>query len=427
MGNQALSDIGKAYEWVSDNIKYFGGDKGRNGNQRLAKKEDRHSKYPITIVGHGCGALALSLLQMPSRGYLPGGLGSDYKSHQVVLDGMSILTLKALEGVDNTGESALNNLRLTQILAEKVGCPSARDDPDATMECLKGIEASRLVRTAASLSRGRGPPNVFLPQIYPPVEGFLYNPFRELKYQNESQFRDTYATFTSDAGSALLTTAFPKLFGAFGEKDVPLSANCAKKVARRFLRKFPQTVADELLGDLDINATTSNKDKLVQVFGEAYFKCPMVYLGEYRNDYKLDLEGRPKPKFYILEKKVNPPYNPFASWMGSVGFNTAQINFPHPDGQITVNNQTYKYTDEQKEQLRVNQKLLRSYMKLEKLPIPEFTLEEPAYSVMHLDGKISEEKTNFQSRNCEILRPYFKFHRDTYGTPFEYEPVFWFF
>ncbi|KAG8174158.1 hypothetical protein JTE90_022570 [Oedothorax gibbosus] len=243
-------------------------------------------------------------------------------------------------------------------------------------------------------------------------------------YQNISKLRDTYASFTSDDGSALLTAAFQKVFGAFGEKEIPLSAACAKKVARRFLRKFPQTVADELLGDLDINSTFANRDKVIQVFGDAYFKCPMVYLGEYRNDYKLDLEGLPKPKFYILEKQVNPPYNPFASWMGSVGFNTAQINFPHPDGQITVNNQTCKYTDEQKEQLRVNRNLLRSYMKLEKLPIPEFTIEDQAYSVMHLDGKISEKKTNFHSRNCEILRPYYKYHRDTW-TPFE--PEFWYF
>ncbi|KAG8156142.1 hypothetical protein JTE90_022858, partial [Oedothorax gibbosus] len=45
----------------------------------------------------------------------------------------------ALEGVDNTGESALNNLRLTSKLAKKVGCPdNVRDNPQVTMACLKG-------------------------------------------------------------------------------------------------------------------------------------------------------------------------------------------------------------------------------------------------------------------------------------------------
>ncbi|KAG8156141.1 hypothetical protein JTE90_022858, partial [Oedothorax gibbosus] len=44
----------------------------------------------------------------------------------------------ALEGVDNTGESALNNLRLTSKLAKKVGCPdNVRDNPQVTMACLK--------------------------------------------------------------------------------------------------------------------------------------------------------------------------------------------------------------------------------------------------------------------------------------------------
>ncbi|KAG8171058.1 hypothetical protein JTE90_025893 [Oedothorax gibbosus] len=58
----ALSDIGKAYEWVQNNIQHFGGDYGDG----KAKEKDRYPKYPMTIVGHGCGALAVGLLQMPT-------------------------------------------------------------------------------------------------------------------------------------------------------------------------------------------------------------------------------------------------------------------------------------------------------------------------------------------------------------------------
>ncbi|KAG8173865.1 hypothetical protein JTE90_024791 [Oedothorax gibbosus] len=61
-GNLALSDIGKADEWVQNNIQHFGGDYGDG----KANEKDRYPKYPMTIVGHGCGALAVSLLQMPT-------------------------------------------------------------------------------------------------------------------------------------------------------------------------------------------------------------------------------------------------------------------------------------------------------------------------------------------------------------------------
>lgn len=47
------------------------------------------------------------------------------------------------------------------------------------------------------------------------------------------------ASFTSDEGSHLLTTAYPKVFGVFGENDIPLSAPCAKLMTRRYqLRVF---------------------------------------------------------------------------------------------------------------------------------------------------------------------------------------------
>ncbi|KAG8180118.1 hypothetical protein JTE90_012133 [Oedothorax gibbosus] len=375
-GNTGLRDISLASSFVSNNIRGFGGDFLR-----------------IVFVGQGAGAIAVSLFTQTFQ-----LLGTP----DFVLNGATFLSLKALEGVDEKGDPYDNNLRLTDELAKAVGCQtSVKDKPADTVACLRGVNVTDLMSAMASLSP-QGPPNVFLPQFKGKDGFFEKDPYEDFEYGAR---QSVLATFTSDEGSHLLTTAYPKVFGVFGENDVPLSAACAKVMTRRFLKKFNHSVADALLGDLDRKPSTENRKKVIQAFGDVYFNCPIVFFAEAQ---KRVVQADKPTKFYMLEREVNPPYNPWAKWMGSVDFNNVQTDFEHADGTLTINNQTYKFTNQQREQSRVRKEIFVSFANRKELPFDEFTTEDPAYSVLSVDGKLSEKKSNYHGQNCDILRPYFE-------------------
>ncbi|KAG8184656.1 hypothetical protein JTE90_022704 [Oedothorax gibbosus] len=115
-----LFDLAQAFEWVWGNIAYFGGMK-------------TSGYIGLTLVGQGSGAMAVSLLQMAVPNI------SKFKEVKMILNGASFLTLKALEGVDEEGNSYVNNLRLTNMLADALDCPTPLwKNRNATITCLKG-------------------------------------------------------------------------------------------------------------------------------------------------------------------------------------------------------------------------------------------------------------------------------------------------
>ncbi|KAG8173570.1 hypothetical protein JTE90_012433, partial [Oedothorax gibbosus] len=131
------------------------------------------------------------------------------------------------------------------------------------------------------------------------------------------------------------------------------------------LKKFPRSVADELLGDLDPKPTAGNRKKVAEAIGDAFFSCPMVHYMKERVTFGWSFRKSYSIVFlYLLEKKVYPPYNPWAPWMGSVGFNNVQVDFLHPDGQLTLGNQTYKFTEEQSKQAQVLNNIKDQFQKL---------------------------------------------------------------
>ncbi|KAG8175273.1 hypothetical protein JTE90_015393 [Oedothorax gibbosus] len=156
-----LFDLAQAFQWVWENIAYISKISTYNwgGNRNL------------TLMGKGSEVMAVSLLRMAVTKISVYGVTDILvtASSGDILNEASFLTIKALEGVDEEGNSYVNNLRLTNMLADALDCPTSLwKNRNATITCLQGVEALRLVKAAASLSKGIGPPNVFLPQTKGP-------------------------------------------------------------------------------------------------------------------------------------------------------------------------------------------------------------------------------------------------------------------
>ncbi|KAG8178531.1 hypothetical protein JTE90_027841 [Oedothorax gibbosus] len=309
-GNAGLHDILTAMKWVHSNIASFGGDPDN-----------------IVLFGQGAGAIAANFfLTVPSA--LP-------LFNKTVLSGATLYTLKALKGVINEyGDSYDNNIKLANRLAEAVGCGSSiAENPKDTVDCLKGVDASSLVRTLASFSPVfQQPPNVFMPQ-------FGEDPFAILdgNIPNNDKKQFMFA-FTSDEGSYLLTVNNPDIFGVFGEKDAGIDGVQTKSMMTKFLENFPQPdgLAEELLGNLDTEPTVANRKRVYRAMGHVNTICPIVYFAD-------DLANGGYT-VYVEEKKGNAPYNPWAKWMGGVHFNNVQLDFLRK-APLVINGQSYNTTD----------------------------------------------------------------------------------
>ncbi|KAG8195899.1 hypothetical protein JTE90_001134 [Oedothorax gibbosus] len=365
-GNVGLYDLVFALEWIRDNIASFGGD-----------PED------VALVGQAGGAIAASLLlQAPRTANLFSVL---------ILDASTLYTLKALRGSTDGGDGYDSNIKLAGKLANAVGCSSSiTENPADTVQCLRGVDASELVQVLRTFAKN-DPPGVFLPQ-FGRDDLVPSNPF-DADWHSIGQF--ILLGFNSDEGSHFLTIDNPDIFGVFGEKDVGISAKVATLILKKFLINYDESVLNELLGDLDEESTIKNRRKVIKAMGDAYIVCPMLYLAE-----KYVKKGN---EVYVVEKKVYPPYNPWADWMGSVHFNNVQIDYVHLNETIVVNGKSYTYTKAQREMsIKFKENILgRRWTK--------FTNEDRLYNKFDQDIEDFDGGTqsNPGGRNCEILRPYF--------------------
>ncbi|KAG8171081.1 hypothetical protein JTE90_018528 [Oedothorax gibbosus] len=118
----------------------------------------------------------------------------------------------------------------------------SQKNPKDTVDCLKGVESSRLVQTLASFSPVfQQPPNVFLPQFGRDDLIPLGDPFAILDGRfNYYDKKDAFLAYTTEEGSYLLTVNNPDVFGVFGEKDTGIDDVQAKSMMTKFLENFPQ-------------------------------------------------------------------------------------------------------------------------------------------------------------------------------------------
>ncbi|KAG8178851.1 hypothetical protein JTE90_017626 [Oedothorax gibbosus] len=313
------------------------------------------------------------------------------------------------------GDGSDNNIKLADRLAEAVGCGSSiAENPKDTVDCLKGVEASRIVQTLASFSPVfQQPPNVFLPQFGRDHLVPIGDPFEILDgTTNYYDKKDALLAFNRDEGSYLLTVNNPDVFGVFGEKDIGIDDVQAKSMMTKFLENFPQPddLAEKLLGDLDTEPTVGNRKRVYQVMGHVNTICPIVY---FANDLVNDGYS-----VYVEEKEIDPPYNPWAKWMGTVHFNNVQLDFlrvlPLFKVPLVVNGQSYNLTNEQSELSFYNKILVARFMYNEiedknnnaEPLFRKYTSKDRYYSIFYKDTKF-KKYSHLGGELCEILKKYF--------------------
>ncbi|KAG8174305.1 hypothetical protein JTE90_006174 [Oedothorax gibbosus] len=390
-GNAGLHDILTAMKWVHSNIASFGGDPDN-----------------IALFGQGAGAIAASLfLTVPS---------SLKFFNKMVLSGATLYTLKALKGVTNEyGDGYDNNIKLADRLAAAVGCDSnIAENPKATVDCLKGVDASSLVQTMASFSPVfQQPPNVFLPQFGRDDIIQVADPFSSIDAIIKYNYTKVVLfVFNGDEGSYLLTVNNPDVFGVFGEIDTGIDDAQAKSMMTKFLENFPQPddLAEKLLGDLDTKPTVGNRKKVYQVMGHVNTICPIVYLADdlVNGGYTV----------YVEEKRVDPIYNPWAKWMGFVHFNNVPLDFIRDGPQFkapwAVNGQSYNPTSDQSQISFFNKVIVARIMygKLENSVAEFFKKYTPTdryYSNFSQDASAFDggKYRDLGGKFCETLKKYF--------------------
>ncbi|XP_032515898.2 carboxylesterase 5A [Danaus plexippus] len=127
-GNTGLFDLRAAMAWVKDYISFFGGDSSR-----------------ITVMGHGSGGSAASLMALSP-------------------EGRSATGVAALSGAPlSPGAVRENPYKHAEALSEKTSCPKA--PPEKLLNCLKSLPAEKIIMADNEIKGDMVDVNSFLDEL----------------------------------------------------------------------------------------------------------------------------------------------------------------------------------------------------------------------------------------------------------------------
>ncbi|KAF8771442.1 acetylcholinesterase-1-like [Argiope bruennichi] len=365
-GNVGLYDMVMALQWVNDNIQYFGGDKKR-----------------ITIAGESAGSISVSILCVSP---LTKGLFS-----RAILESGSV-TFYKYNGLGY-------NLNLGEKVAEAVGCATKDftlyDHPEKVVQCLRSKNATYLTKTLWSF-------NPLSTSSLFPQYGDSLLPNNALDDLRNGNFNNVpiLAGDVKNEGSFLLTSAFPDVFGFFGEKDPKINKTYGRTLIAGAFANFtnPQKYIDYYLNSVPDTDYYQIRKQVYEAYGDTIVECHTVYFAE---SY-----AKRQNKVYYYDFTHRPSNTPWAPWMGVAHFEEVQFVFGRP---LRVPK------DYDSKDIWVSKKVLKIWGDFARNGRPSLIPKWPLYSKKdHTYFTIDKDNygklgTGPHLKNCDFLRSFYGF------------------
>lgn len=365
-GNMGLMDQVLALRWVTDNIRFFGGDSSK-----------------VTLFGHSAGALSVHchLLSPMSRGLF---------SMAVLLSG-SMYTLDFYDTPQESYEKA-------DRLAERVGCNTKEVNltthPEQVLRCLRKIPADDIVTAGFAVARPKILP--FLPTYH--NEFLPKEPLHALKRGFFSKVDLIVGVVSDELSIALL---YPPNVDFLQDNLEGLRPDKVQRFLEATMGAWVKHPLPEALEHYVEGAKNSSIGGLVRQyinhFSDRIFNCPAHFL------QKKHASRGSKVFSCIFDHKYHTP--PLPSWMGTphAGELVFLFGFPLvPENDIGVENQALS---------EALSEILASFADsgYPKLPgnntWPEYSEHNPV-SVVLAPGNYTEVR-DYRGTECEYWTKYF--------------------
>jgi carboxylesterase type B len=287
-----LIDQVLALKWIKNNIKYFGGD-----------------SKDITLFGESAGAFSIGFHMMSPM--------SRHLFKRAILQSGSPLNPQIFE------EQQLAIERANQI-AGNVGCADDRitlmEKPELVVNCLRNVEAMRLIEEEEKLMEGFHPPfGVTIGDEFMPK-----HPYEALKNGEIGSQKEVMIGTNADEGSFFLHYTFPEIFSA----DLPKNVTAEEAIlyledSFKFLpQPMPKLITHFFLSGFDSQDYERIRKAFYETIGDFIILCPTVYFSEKLTEQNVNV--------YYYFFTYRPQNTNWTKWMGVTHFEEVQFVFGTP-------------------------------------------------------------------------------------------------
>lgn len=285
-GNTGLFDQLLAFQWIKDNIGFFGG----NANN-------------ITLMGESAGAASISmhLLSPLSRNLF----------HQAIMQSGSATVPW---GIISKKE---NKLR-AQRLAEAVGCPTDLQASASIIECLRSVNASALVNNEASNGITDFP-------FVPIIDGAFFDKL-PIDYLRDGDFKKCNILMGSNTeeGYWFIMYFLPNILRR--EENIVVSRSQFESSVRALFPYFNELILQAIMYQytdwLDPEDGNKNRDALDKMVGDYHFTCNV-------NEFA-DFYSQSGNNVYMYHFKHRSSGSKWPEWTGTLHGDEISFLFGQP-------------------------------------------------------------------------------------------------